>query len=322
MTLWARNLKKQQEEKQRSVDKNYDPDWYWSVLFNRQALYSELIQVWQFSKRRMPVLNRFTGTVSTVAEKFFPPISQPLDVELPWGTVASPETMRLPAHSPSNRTYMSGRYELDVVDKIQHLNLDGTVAIDIGAHAGYFSRLFANSGAIVMAFEPNPTSFQYLSSNMRGFEHVRLFESAVGGENRYAYLSDTSSLERGKITSQGTYSVRVVTLDSRVKENLHESYPISLIKIDVEGLEGEVLRGASETLKNNKGIGLIVEYSPKEDDRIGTHWDELRGILIEYGFKEYEALERHTTHKLSAPFPYLADNGIYNLYIQPREGEL
>lgn len=306
-----------------TIPNNPNVDWYWSVLGNQQGYYNFLIQKWQFAKKKFPFLIKYTGAVSRWAGKFFPPITEPLDVELPWFG-----TLRLPANSPSNRTYLAKRYELDVVEKIKSLSLKGTTAIDIGAHAGYYSRLLVDLGAYVVAFEPNPTSFRYLNRNMAGytweareeenFSHT-LEECALSYHSGNAYLSDVNDLEHGRVMKEGTYSIPVKTLDDYW--DMFET-EVSLIKIDVEGGEAGVLAGADAFLTAHRETALILEYAPIFLNQLGmeqSSWKLLSGTLKHYGFSQYEVLEQGTKHALEeGAFPYSGDVACFNLYFPPR----
>ena len=63
----------------------------------------------------------------------------------------------------------------------------------------------------------------------------------------------TGSTNTGK-----TIEVAMTTLDETLKD-----IPITLLKIDAEGAETAILHGATQVIKNNSGLGIIVEYGPE-----------------------------------------------------------
>jgi FkbM family methyltransferase len=146
----------------------------------------------------------------------------------------------------------------------------GWTVFDVGANIGVFTVLQATHGANVYAFEPNPDSYSRLSRNVtlnRLADHVHLFASALGDEPGMG----TMQVERGGTTggvvvpakeraSGPGAQVTITTLD-RIVPSLHVSR-IDLLKIDAEGSEVAVLRGADRTLATVQRV--IVEYHSRD----------------------------------------------------------
>lgn len=140
------------------------------------------------------------------------------------------------------------------------LPLSGKVVYDIGAHAGayslFFSRRVGPAGSVV-AFEPSPKTFALLCRNIEsnGVANVRLLECALGREStrRALYvlpgMPSTASLAPEARTPFRRRSavVAIEPLDA-LAPRLDLPKP-DFIKIDVEGMEAEVLAGATDTLR-------------------------------------------------------------------------
>ena len=136
---------------------------------------------------------------------------------------------------------------------------------------------------------------------------------AVGAEVGEGYLTDPELIEHGKLVDQGKLKVSVVTLDYIMA---HRTKKLGAIKIDTEGGEVAVLRGARKLLEEHPETSLFIEHQclPENDA-----WEELSKLLSDYGFYCYEVLERGTQWTLGFPFPYPQERIVYNLYFPPRK---
>jgi FkbM family methyltransferase len=151
-------------------------------------------------------------------------------------------------------------YEAELLNDIRQRLFFPQVAVDVGAHVGnhaiYFSRVL---GMATLAFEPNPVSFRHLESNIAANglgDRCRIRRAAVGARVGRAHVvpaSDTNSgLSKAEPVADG--ETELVTLD----DELPAGRPVDVIKIDVEGAELDVLRGAGRTLKEHRPL-LYIE---------------------------------------------------------------
>jgi FkbM family methyltransferase len=116
-----------------------------------------------------------------------------------------------------------------------------SVVVDIGANIGAMARIFAKRAKVVHAFEPSPRALEYLRLNAE--ENVIVHPVALSDHSGVGLFEERESLDRSSLSDHGV-EVPVRTLDS------FDLKP-DLIKIDVEGFEPEVLRGARETLQRS-----------------------------------------------------------------------
>jgi len=146
---------------------------------------------------------------------------------------------------------------------VQNLE-QGDVFVDVGACFGLYtvlaSKLVKREG-FVYAFEPDPYMFRLLKANieMLGLENVMAFNLALGENNRVAkfYVTNGGMSSLQPMTGlRSVISTSVKTLDSlNIKR-------IDWIKIDTEGTEHLVLKGAEETLERCKPK-MLIEFLPQ-----------------------------------------------------------
>ena len=159
--------------------------------------------------------------------------------------------------------YWLGTHEPHVQDWLAANIAAGSVVYDIGAHVGFFTLLcsaLAGPTGSVRAFEPRLENIDRLAANLRANDvrNVRVVEAAASdGEGEAAFIVDDSTLE-GRLGDRGdSRSVRVATTTVDVCVAGGMPAP-DVLKIDVEGAEGAVIRGAAEAIARH-GPTLLVE---------------------------------------------------------------
>lgn len=184
--------------------------------------------------------------------------------------------------------------EQDTWKKIKSLVKPGDVCIDVGAHIGVYTIPLARivgSDGLVVAVEPSPLK-QVLSLNIRlnKLQNVVIIGKAAYSERKLLNLyfnplkTGISSLNKNWMEESSAISLRVeaIPLDELWTEIGYRPKCVKLLKVDVEGAEVEVLRGARNTLKI---IEHVVFEAGKQKYRICEE------ILSSAGFK-VELLER------------------------------
>jgi len=184
-------------------------------------------------------------------------------------------------------------YEPQETAIVSSLLTEGCVMIDVGANIGYFTLLAAeqcgNSGS-VLAFEPDSRNREYLLKNVLNGSHenVEIHSEAVSSTegSRPLYISGTNygrhSFAAANVPNRVARAfVSTTTLDVAAKD-------ISLscelvIKMDVEGAEGDVLRGAKETL-SRPAVSVWLELWPAGLESNGTDALELLEWLELFDF--------------------------------------
>ena len=169
--------------------------------------------------------------------------------------------------------------EPDTLKWLDEFGGDG-VFFDIGANIGLYSIYYAKSkGGKVLAFEPSVLNTKQLVKNIslnQVSDLVGVLTTPLKDEDGFARFKHSSLDEGGALSSFGvsyghdgkgfqetlSYSLLGFTLDSLVELNLIPKNP-SLIKIDVDGIEHLILRGAKKILNNPDCISVLVEVTPK-----------------------------------------------------------
>jgi len=127
---------------------------------------------------------------------------------------------------------------------------------DIGAATGLFSMYAARRGAQVTAFEPKATSFGVLVEHlaMNGLTRLSLSAMAAGTGGNSVDGHPNQFGQHASVFEQGTMAYRI---DDFVAA--FGLAPPDYVKIDVDGVEALILKGAPETLKSVKGVMVEVE---------------------------------------------------------------
>ena len=152
--------------------------------------------------------------------------------------------------------------------------------IDIGAHDGDTCIEFVNTFQRVYAFEPNPESIQLIPDTIKKFpfalgnkreELVLTIPDNGYNDNRHgSIVRHVSGLKQ--------YSVSVRTLDG------FEFKEVDLIKIDVEGMELQVLEGAIHTIQKWKPVVLFENKRSRYNEKLVDFFEQ-----FSYNIKQYKS---------------------------------
>jgi len=151
----------------------------------------------------------------------------------------------------------------------------GKSFIDIGAATGGWSLFVAQKGHHVYAFEPSPKAYAILVSRLKKYSNAHTYPYALGDKDTQGRLglaalslSGTMDAEVGTLQGGGTIDIVVRKLDSL---NLSR---VGVIKIDTEGYETPILRGAEIIIRSNKPR-LVIEVHKASGKAAPTFDEEL-----------------------------------------------
>jgi len=212
-------------------------------------------------------------------------------------------------------------------DILEHFNpKKNDTVVDIGAHLGRYalisSNLVGKEGKVV-TIEANPLVFEKLKKNLvlnkitnticlnyavySEKTKIKLFIRKEESTNTEYSLRNTVMVDRDKLMVERSKDVERVlevnadTLDNIMDLNDIKQESVNWIKIDVEGAELEVLKGATNVLSKSKDISILIEIHDVGNGK--TLYQPIMDLLNNYNFKkEFEKIhkggERHiVVHK-------------------------
>ncbi len=146
------------------------------------------------------------------------------------------------------------RFEIDHLEKaLEHVS-GRRYALDVGAHYGSWTRYLARDFDRVMAFEPVAETFACLKLNVEGLDNVEIRNQAVGQEPGAVSVSVGKMYTHpGMETVVGGGDTEMVRIDDLELDHL------DFLKIDVEGYELFVLKGAERTLVKHRPTIILEE---------------------------------------------------------------
>lgn len=227
--------------------------------------------------------------------------------------------IRLYKDSELNRYIFNG-FEKTEINFLQKVLRPGDIFIDVGANIGLFSlyaaRAVTEKGTVI-AFEPTPEIYRRFVQNIELNDLINIVPVNIG-------LSDSATTLSLQVSENGldgwntfaknagnkfttTIDVPVNTLDNYLKESEISAERIRFIKIDVEGWEIPVIRGALKTINASENIILMVEFTESNASAAGYTTADLYDIITEQGFTWY-IYNEHTNSLVPDPkrssYPY------------------
>lgn len=181
---------------------------------------------------------------------------------------------------------------------VLHFLRENDLFVDIGANVGSYTLLASKEvGARSVSYEPIESTWQILEFNVKlnKIEHLATIKKiCVGstvGHVKFTKNLDTMNHVSINENEENTVEVPIDTLDNQ----LENENPI-LIKIDTEGYEKEVLKGAQSTLKKSTLQAIIVEINGS-DKKYNSSSNEVVEHLRKAGFRPvaYSPIERKLT---------------------------
>lgn len=156
-------------------------------------------------------------------------------------------------------------FEPHMVKLFRSVADDSEVILDVGANIGCTALLFGELSKKVYAFEPSQTTFAFLEKNISrsGLKNVFPKNIGLGAESGEYTLTFAPSNRSGGFVSNQTQACAGHTVEKisiRPLDEFLKSVNVSsvdFIKIDVEGFEGHVLRGATQTLSTYRPVVIL-----------------------------------------------------------------
>jgi len=195
---------------------------------------------------------------------------------------------------PSTERYGSGSNELPVQEALASLLFPGAVLYDVGANVGFLTMIGARlvgATGLVYAFEPVRTNTAVLRRNLRlnGFHNVVVIEKAVSsvpGREQLILALDSGgaaiSVAERPPDAAGVMEVEVTSIDEMIRGG--GARPPTVVKIDVEGAEIQVLRGMEKTLELHRPA-VVYEIDGPDEKHVDAKADLCRAFLEARGYR-------------------------------------
>lgn len=176
--------------------------------------------------------------------------------------------------------FLKGSYEIERTKMFLKVVKNRDVVYDIGAHMGFYtliaSRIVGSSGRVI-AFEPCPYNLRILRRHLEinGISNVDIIPAAVSersGRSKFAFGTGTGT---GRLANDGEIEVEVISIDE-----LKGLPQPNVIKIDVEGEEVKVIKGAIKTIQNSYPIIFLAAHNK-------TLLQDADKLLIPLGYRRY-----------------------------------
>jgi FkbM family methyltransferase len=209
--------------------------------------------------------------------------------------------------------YIYDSFETSEIVFLNDFLNEGDSFVDIGSNIGLFS-LYA-SGKVgpngqVIAFEPASQTYNRLLENIQlnNINNVKAYQLGLSDKDEILELNISSSgYEAWNTFVQTTDAkfslkekVQVKSFDHFLDENAINAVTISLIKLDVEGFEINVLKGSTRLLAGDSAPVFMVEFTDENAIGAGHCCHELYKLLLQYGYSWYNY---DTTRKKLVPEP-------------------
>jgi len=172
-------------------------------------------------------------------------------------------------------------YEIEMLQDLLKIAPATGVAVDVGANIGNHSLFFAGICNLkTYAFEPFANSRKILQENILIndlTEKITIIDCALGSKSYDAYISSENT------HNSGTAKIKHDTSEKNTTVQQLDSYKltnVSLVKIDVEGMELDVLKGSVKTIAKSNPIMLIEAQTITDYNTIKTFLEILDYIPI------------------------------------------
>ena len=189
---------------------------------------------------------------------------------------------------------------------LAHCLRENNIFIDCGANVGTYSIIASKvAGANSITFEPNPNTIIKLNRNIelnnleKKIDVRKIALSDKIGNLYFSNYGDTDDVLNRVSLNQSSSSANILikssTLDDEI--NIKEDF---ILKMDVEGYESKLIKGAKKLLANENLLALIVEINQMIDDYGEENREDLHNIILSYGLTpiNYDPFNRIVSRKI------------------------
>jgi FkbM family methyltransferase len=206
----------------------------------------------------------------------------------------------------ANRAMQAGAFEVEETEVIRHHLSGADVFVDVGANIGLYTCLARSEGKHVIAIEPQLRNLECLYANLtlNGWRDSEVYPLGLGADYGLATLYGASGPSASLLAGWATLSQRfqqtiaVTTLDTLLGDRFDGKK--LLVKIDVEGAEHRVLKGAERTIRMSPKPTWMIEICLNEYHPAGLNPDYSATFEM-FWAQGYEARTADGQNRLVSP---------------------
>ncbi len=205
--------------------------------------------------------------------------------------------------------YYVGLLEFSEMAFVAHFLNEKDTFFDIGTNIGTYTVIASGvSKATTYSFEPIPETFNSLKKNiiLNNIQN-KVIALNIGLADKNGFSNFTISLDAKNHIATAFETEETINVEVKILNKFKQNIP-ALIKVDVEGYEEFILKGADEILKASTLKAIIIEVN-NEGERYNVASDSVHTILTSYGFSMYKY--RPFERELQSLKKSISDNRIY-----------
>lgn len=209
----------------------------------------------------------------------------------------------------NNRQISTYKYRPDANDLLGKLSLcvetkyPNLWVIDIGANVGDTIAIIKSAIDIpVIGIEGDDISYKFLEANTQQFQNVTILKEFLGEKRQTMRVEMEKSGWNTTLipTENKGQELSLKTLDKVLEENSLADKEIKILKIDTEGFDTIILRGATETIQKHSPV-IFFEYNKTNMDAIGEDGLSTLFSLEKYGYHTVMFFDNYGRYMLSLP---------------------
>lgn len=230
----------------------------------------------------------------------------------------------------ANRMMQDGTFEPEETALLRSCMEESQVFVDVGANIGLYTCLARSVGRYAIAIEPQPRNLECLYANLtaNGWLDTEVYPLGVSDQPGLVHLYGATGPSASLISGWAGYSKRfsqtisVVTLDTLIGDRFAKQK--LLIKIDVEGAEYNVLRGAERTISMSPHPTWMIEVCLNEYHPSGMNPNYLAtfDLFWKHGYEVHTAdLQRRLIQRAEVESwikKGRCDSGVINYLFAPK----